>query len=82
MGELRKVEVFKDDVWKEIQFEDLKVGDKYRMFEPDGSPVVVIGDGGKFEGATEWIVTKGPYKREKDGVWTVECECLAPRGWK
>ena len=72
MEELRKVEVFKDNKWKELYFKRLQVGDKYRMIEPDGSPV--IGEGKKFEGTTEWVVTKGPYRRPKDEVWTVECE--------
>ena len=82
MTNLRKVEVFKGGGWSEIKFEELEVGDKYRMFEPDGSPVVVIGDGGKYEGATEWVVLEGPYRRSKDGVWTVDCECIEPRKWE
>ncbi len=71
MTNLRKVEIFKDNSWVEIKFEDLEVGNKFRMFEPDdGSPV--IDKGKEFEAITEWIVTKGPYKRSEDGAWTVQ----------
>ena len=68
MEELRKVEVLKNDGWKEIQFIDLEIDDKFRMFEPDGSPVVGLG------GITEWAVTRAPYRRTEDEVWTVECD--------
>ena len=67
MEKLRKVEVFKDNEWSAIQFVDLEVDDKFRMFEPDGTPVVGLG------GVMEWVVTKGLYRRTEDEVWTVEC---------
>ena len=70
MEELRKVEVFRDNEWKGIKFEELQVGDKYRMFEPDGFPV--IGKGMDFDGTTEWLVTKAPCENE-NGVLTVVC---------
>ena len=66
MEKFRKVEVFKDNEWLEIQFKELEVDNRFRMFEPDGSPV--LGSAG----ITEWVVTKGPYRRDEDGVWTVE----------
>ena len=72
MEELRKVEVFKDDGWSEIQFVDLEVDDKFRMFEPDGSPVIGLA------GATEWLVTKGPRYHNKGR--TLEVECVAGGG--
>jgi hypothetical protein len=68
MEELRKVEVFRDKEWSEIQFKNLEVNDKFRMFDPDGTPVIGLG------GVTEWAVTKGPYRRTEDEVWTVECD--------
>ena len=71
MEELRKVEVFRDEEWKEIKFEELQVGDKYRMFESEGVPVV--GKGMEFEGTTEWIVTKNPYYHNKGRVLEVGC---------
>ena len=67
MAELRKVEIFVDNNWKEIKFEELEVGDRYRMFEPAGERVVGI----NYE--DEWVVTRGPTSREEDGVSTVEC---------
>jgi hypothetical protein len=68
MEELRKVEVLRDGEWSEIQFKELEVDDKFRMFEPDRSPVIGLA------GAIEWVVTKGPYRRTEDEVWTVECD--------
>ena len=67
MEELRKVEVFKDNKWSEIQFVDLEVDDRFRMFEPDGSSVVGL------EGITEWLVTKGPRYHNKGTALEVEC---------
>lgn len=74
MEELRKVEVFRDNGWSEIQFVDLAVDDKFRMFEPDRSPVVGLG------GITEWLVTKGPRYHNKGTV--LEVECVAGGGVK
>lgn len=73
MEEFKKVEVFKDGEWIGIHFKDLKVGDKYRLFEPDGSRVVGTADNAPgFIGSSEWIITKGPYESE-EGVLAVEC---------
>lgn len=36
----RKIEIYKDNHWQEIDFHNLKTGDKFRMFEPSGEPVV------------------------------------------
>lgn len=69
MQETRKVEIYKQGAWIEISFTDLKVGDKFRMFEPTGERVLGSYD---LEGINEWIVIKGPYRRSEDEVWTVE----------
>jgi len=66
MSELRKVEVLKDGLWEEIEFIELEVGNKFRMFDSPEEPVI------GHDGTTEWIVVKGPYRRRKDEVLTVE----------
>ncbi|MBZ4649251.1 hypothetical protein [Thermosipho sp. (in: thermotogales)] len=38
--DFRKVQKFVDGEWRNINFEDLKKGDKFRMFETTGEPVV------------------------------------------
>ncbi len=38
---LRKIEIYKSKDWKEIKFEDLHKGDIFRMFEPNGKPVML-----------------------------------------
>lgn len=44
MPELRKVEVFRDGGWQVVRMEELKQGDRFRMFDPpDFKPVVVDG---------------------------------------
>ena len=62
----RKVEVFCNGGWADIPFANLKIGNKVRMFEPDGSPVI-------WDRTTDWVVTKEP-KRTKTGVLGIECD--------
>jgi hypothetical protein len=66
LEELRKVEVLEDGNWVEIQFEYLKVGDKFRMFESTEEEVIGL------YGTTEWVVSRGPYRLSADSVWTVD----------
>lgn len=35
----RKFEKFENDVWSEVVFENIKKGDRFRSFEPNGTPV-------------------------------------------
>ena len=35
----RKVKIFKDEKWIDIEFENLKTGDKFRLFESTGEEV-------------------------------------------
>lgn len=71
MGEdlcLRIVEVEKDGIWTEVNFRDLKIGDKFRMFDPpELSPVK------DNEGYTEWFVTTNPAPT-KSGAYGVDTE--------
>lgn len=61
----RKVEVQDPDGgWREILFKKLRPPDRFRMFEPSGTPVHELG-------CLEWIVTEKP-KKQPDGTWTVQ----------
>jgi len=66
----RKIEMLENEEWKEVQFQELKSGNVFRMFEPDGKPVVGAID--EFEGTTSWKVIRDPYLNE-DNVLTVDC---------
>ena len=66
-----KVEVFRrrineeKDGWVEIQFQDLKDEDRFRMFNPETGEEF-RGDKGLYE----WIVIGEPYQTD-EGVWAV-----------
>ena len=63
----RKIEVSRDDKWVEVQMKDIRKGEKFRMFEPDGKPVVGQGE---FKGKTVFKAEEDPY--EVDGTWGVK----------
>ncbi len=60
------IELFESGGWKEIQFKELKDGDRFRMLHPDTKDLF-IGDNNK----TEFIATSEPYENE-DGILTVD----------
>ena len=66
----RKVEILKDSKWQEIEFAKLELSNVIRMFEPDGSPVVMEEDN-----STIWEVTKTAYKGNNN-VLTIEVESV------
>jgi len=69
MEQLRSVEILQEDgSWKKLKFTDIKNGETFRMFEPNGLPVV-----GKNE-QTEFLAVSEVYQQEKGGVWTVVIE--------
>ena len=53
---------------KEILFKDLKKGDKFRLFEPDGDKVID-------EGYDLFLATSNAYLNKND-VWEVQSECI------
>lgn len=69
--ELMIVEKFIAGEWKEIKFEELTIGDKFRMILPSGHLAVYDGDDPRFKDSTEWIASSEVYTNE-DGVLTVE----------
>lgn len=44
MDELRKVEVFVDGEWKQVRLRDIKIHQSFRLFEPNGDPVMWDGE--------------------------------------
>ncbi len=59
----RKVEVFdfNEECWKVKQFEDLKENDIVRMFEPDGTSIILDDKGLEYN---IFKVVSGPYDAE------------------
>lgn len=51
----RKTEIKVNEEWKEIDFDDLKVGNIFRLFEPDGT---IVKDN---DGKENFIVTTLPF---------------------
>jgi len=66
-GEMRRVERLVSEQWVEVRMIDLKAGDRFRMFEPEGAPVA---DG---KGRTVFRTTGDAYLNP-DGVATVTVE--------
>lgn len=61
----RKTEIFKNGHWVKKAFEDVEIGERFRLFEPDGARVT------SESGSKQWIATTRPYMND-DGVWEVE----------
>lgn len=62
-----------DGTLVDIDWTDLKVGDKFRMYEPDGTPTHehlwrALAPGGDYVGAA--VVTKGPNGEDTWGVYS------------
>lgn len=62
------IELLEEGNWKEIQFNELKDGDRFRMLDPDTKDLY-IGDNNK----TEFVTVLEPYYNE-DEVLTVRVE--------
>lgn len=66
MTEFRKVEVLKKGEWKTVRLKEVKKGDRFRLFEPDGTPVL------DNKQRAEMIACKDAYL---DGeLWTVAAD--------
>lgn len=61
----RKTEIYTNDNWQAIDFQQIKKGDTFRLFESTGEAVI----GGRSE--TEWIAMSNAFLID-DGVWTVD----------
>lgn len=62
----RKVEVWVNERWMKIDFSELVAGDRFRMFEPDGTPVA------DKKGSTSWIASSHPYICSSCGVFLID----------
>lgn len=63
MNDMRKVQIYKNNKWRDIDFMQLKQGDKFRMFEPDGEPVI-----SPQSGTSEWITTTDIYLNDEGNL--------------
>lgn len=66
--DMRTIQILENEKWIDINFEDLKTGDVFRMFESTGEPVV--GD----KGLDKWRVISTPYTTDVSGVYAIEVE--------
>jgi len=62
---LRTVEIYKKDRWERIEFKELRIGDRFRLFEDDSTVVM------DNENCKEWLVSSLP-RINSDGVYEVE----------
>jgi hypothetical protein len=62
--DLRVCEALRGNEWIDVRMSELKPGERFRMFDPDGSPVV------DNDNRCEWVVKGEPYRNE-NGIWTV-----------
>ncbi|WP_144509846.1 hypothetical protein [Bacillus sp. FJAT-22090] len=60
----RRTEVYINGEWKEINFQELKKGDNFRMFESTGEEVLDL------SGSTVFHATSDSYLNE-DKVWQI-----------
>ena len=65
MNNDRKAQIFKNNKWIDIKFEDLKKDDKFRLFESDGESVK------DKNGYTEFIAINDSYINNK-GIGTID----------
>lgn len=64
MNELRKVQKLNNGIWEDIEFQNLKLGDTFRLFESDGEPVI------NDKGESEFVTISDLYL--VDGIWAIE----------
>ena len=65
MPKQRKIEVEIDGTFQTVNFLQLKPGDKFKMFEPDGKEVRDV------YGNTEFIATSEPYQNKRN-EWQID----------
>lgn len=62
----RIISVYRDGKWQTVEFFELRLGDQFAIFEPNGE--IVLSD----EGYAFFEVVSKPYK--EDNEWIVEVE--------
>lgn len=63
----RRTEIFTNGQWVEKEFEDVEKGERFRLFEANGTRVT-----GK-QGSTQWIAKGKPYIND-DGIWELDAD--------
>ena len=64
---LRVVEVNRDDEWQRVRFMDLKIGDRFRLFESEGGEPVL-----RDNGEAEWVAQGDAYVENDAGTIEVD----------
>lgn len=69
MNDLRRVrvDVLVDGKWTDVEFKEIKAGDRFRLFRSTGEPVV------DKNGKSEFIAKSDPYiTKYYDGVYVID----------
>lgn len=61
-----RFEVHQDGTWSEVNYQKIKNGDRFRMFDKDGNPFVY-----EHEEEVEYIANSDPYFDEELGTWFI-----------
>jgi len=69
MNEVRITEVNREEEWKVVPLSEVKKGDRFRMFEPDGEPVKNVSGDVVFVAHEDSFL--GPHGPNETQVWTV-----------
>ena len=68
MGDLRSTQVLRNNEWGNINFTELKNGDIFRLFEPDGKVVRdKLGD-------DEFMAVSDPYLYKDEQTWMIDIQ--------
>lgn len=64
---MRRVEKHVEGNWEATEMKHLKPGDIFRMFEPDGSPVIQETKNDRLD---QWMAKSRPFKNI-NGIWEI-----------
>lgn len=68
MNDVRRAEILANGKWRETDFENIKAGDMFRLFESTGEPVTDKKGNSNFTAKTDAHITG-------DGVYGVDIAC-------
>lgn len=61
MSDIRRTEIFVDGKWKESDFEKIRAGDVFRLYESTGEPVEDEKGNSEFVAKTDAYIKDGTY---------------------
>lgn len=64
--DFRTVQRLEGDKWVNIEFNQLRLDDNFRMFESTGEQVIGLGN------TTEWVATSNPFLDKDNKMWMIE----------